>query len=29
VGQLRTRLGIAGYERRGPQKAAAALLEML
>lgn len=28
VGQLRTRLGITGYEQRGPEKAARALLEM-
>jgi hypothetical protein len=26
VGQLRTRLGVAGYETRGPAEAAAALL---
>ncbi|GAB4482885.1 MAG: phosphoenolpyruvate carboxykinase [Anaerolineales bacterium] len=29
VGQLRTRLGIAGWERRGPEEAARALLEWL
>lgn len=29
VGQLRTRLGIAGYEQKGPEAAARALLEML
>lgn len=29
VGQLRTRLGLPGWERKGPEAAAAALLEML
>jgi len=29
VGQLRTRLGLPGWERRGPQEAAQALMEML
>ncbi len=29
VGELRTRLGIGGYEATGPQKAAQALLEMI
>lgn len=29
VGQIRTRLGIAGWERRGPEEAAKALLKML
>lgn len=29
VGQLRTRLGIAGYETKGPRTAAAALLEAI
>lgn len=29
VGQLRTRLGIPGWERRGPEEAARALLSML
>ncbi len=29
VGQLRTRLGIAGWERRGPEEAARALLSIL
>lgn len=29
VGQLRTRLGIAGFETKGPQAAAEALLELL
>jgi len=29
VGQLRTRLGIAGWERQGPDEAALRLLKML
>ena len=29
VGQLRTRLGIAGWERKGPEEAAHALLDLL
>jgi hypothetical protein len=29
VGQLRTRLGIAGWERKGPEEAARALLDVL
>lgn len=29
VGQLRTRLGIEGYGQRGPQEAAAALIELI
>lgn len=29
VGQLRTRLGIPGWERKGPEQAAQALLEMI
>ena len=29
VGQIRTRLGIAGRERRGPQEAAEALFRFL
>jgi hypothetical protein len=29
VGQLRTRLGIAGYEQKGPEEAAMALLDIL
>ena len=29
VGQMRTRLSIAGWEQRGPQEAAAALLELI
>ena len=29
VGQLRTRLGIAGWEQKGPEEAAQALLEMI
>ena len=29
VGQLRTRLGIEGYEAKGPRTAAAALLEVI
>jgi hypothetical protein len=29
VGQLRTRLGVSGYETRGPQEAAVALLEAI
>jgi hypothetical protein len=29
VGQLRTRLGIAGWERKGPEEAAKALLQMI
>jgi energy-coupling factor transporter ATP-binding protein EcfA2 len=29
VGQLRTRLGIAGWERKGPEEAARALLDLL
>ena len=29
VGQLRTRLGIAGWERKGPEEAAYALLQMV
>ncbi|MCK7506618.1 MAG: hypothetical protein MZV70_22840 [Desulfobacterales bacterium] len=29
VGQLRTRLGIAGWERKGPEEAAQALLTMI
>lgn len=29
VGQLRTRLGIAGWERKGPEEAAQALLSMI
>jgi len=29
VGQMRTRLGIAGYERKGPEEAAGALLETI
>jgi hypothetical protein len=29
VGQLRTRLGIPGYEQKGPEEAAHALLELL
>jgi hypothetical protein len=29
VGQLRTRLGIAGWERKGPEEAAQMLLDLL
>lgn len=29
VGQLRTRLGIGGWERKGPEEAAASLLDVL
>ena len=29
VGQLRTRLGIAGYEAEGPREAALALLDLI
>jgi hypothetical protein len=29
VGQLRTRLGLPGWERKGPEEAARALLEWL
>ncbi len=29
VGQLRTRLGVPGYEMNGPREAAAALLKMI
>jgi hypothetical protein len=29
VGQLRTRLGVAGHETTGPQEAAAALLQLV
>jgi hypothetical protein len=29
VGQLRTRLGIAGWERKGPEEAARALLSLI
>jgi hypothetical protein len=29
VGQLRTRLGIAGMERKGPEEAAKALIQLI
>ena len=29
VGQMRTRLGIPGYEQKGPEEAAKALLELI
>ena len=29
VGQMRTRLGITGWERKGPEEAAQALMQMI